>query len=705
MTIHSEIELLEDTRQGLIDALIAKGQSVAQTDTMASYIPKIGNIPSGPQETGIQYLLKEIVEGTVEDINDSTLTILRSNCLQACRNLMSAKFTALLKIAAQAFYSCTKLYTLILDTDDMVFLENINAFQFTPIGMGTGNIYVPDALLATYRDDETWGHFYSQILPLSHYYSENCDIPLEYYSKQNVTELPTENIAKYCLYIMQTSYVDLVNKGQFIAGNTTCLETFTIQAGTTWNVKIDNTTGWYSTRETTQDPETGEEVPVSAPTELTLDWTFEQDTTINITQIYPLLNSYMFSESGENNIVVLSAQPGTTIADTDETMKFVAVTTENDWTGATHITLNKVEVDSQTSATDGWTNYTNAFDSNNSTYATCGTATDYLQVQYDLPVYIAGFRAAGQFVSGSTTSCNMSISTYDTDTEVLVATGTGAADTTTYTTSATFDDLYARTLRFKLTNSTAGTAPSTDLPTRISEVTLTVDPDSKLRVQNVSDGVNNVTTSYENRTGTWVVATQTVVSEDITVRDLPHENYYFNKTFGNGTYQALNYITTPTNVNINTGILANSNLKMIFDFIPRGVTGNVILGHFETGDSSDYRFFNASSRIYFDIGGGRINGSSCTNGAHYVLELGNYYVKNYGSTSNLLTGSRQNYSSNRTIKIQYAITFYNLKIFNGNILIGDFYPCTGGIYNTITKTFHGGSGITNGSSKQYNILV
>ena len=144
---------------------------------------------------------------------------------------------------------------------------------------------------------------------------------------------------------------------------------------------------------------------------------------------------------------------------------------------------------------------------------------------------------------------------------------------------------------------------------------------------------------------------------------------------------------------------------MIFDFIPRGVTGNVILGHFETGDSSDYRFFNASSRIYFDIGGGRINGSSCTNGAHYVLELGNYYVKNYGSTSNLLTGSRQNYSSNRTIKIQYAITFYNLKIFNGNILIGDFYPCTGGIYNTITKTFHGGSGITNGSSKQYNILV
>lgn len=153
-------------------------------------------------------------------------------------------------------------------------------------------------------------------------------------------ELPTTNIAKYCLYTMSTSFVDLVNKGQFVAGNTKCLETFTIQAGTTWNVKIDNTSGWYSSGQTTEDPETGEQVPVKEPTELTLNWTFEQDTTINITQVYPLLNSYMFSESGQNNIVVLSAQPGITIANTDEVLKFVAVTTENDWSGATHITLN-----------------------------------------------------------------------------------------------------------------------------------------------------------------------------------------------------------------------------------------------------------------------------------------------------------------------------------------------------------------------------
>lgn len=144
---------------------------------------------------------------------------------------------------------------------------------------------------------------------------------------------------------------------------------------------------------------------------------------------------------------------------------------------------------------------------------------------------------------------------------------------------------------------------------------------------------------------------------------------------------------------------------MIFDFIPRGVTGDIILGHNETGDSSDYRFFNYSSGIYFDVGGARINGSSCANGTHYIFEFGNYYVKNYGASSNLLNGTAQTYSSTRTIKIRYAITLYSLRIFSGNVLVGDFYPCTGGIYNTITKTFHGGSGITNGQATQCNILI
>ena len=178
----------------------------------------------------------------------------------------------------------------------------------------------------------------------------------------------------------------------------------------------------------------------------------------------------------------------------------------------------------QTSSTEGWTNYQNAFDSNDSTYATCGTATDYLQIQYDLPVYVAGFNATCNFASSVARACNLSLSTYDTDSEVLIANGIGGAETEIYTTSATFDDTYMRTLRFKLINTTAGTAPTKDYPTRVKTINLVVDPDSKIRIKDLTDGQKDVITSYENRTGTWKKVKDNVVPEDYSTHELTHQN-------------------------------------------------------------------------------------------------------------------------------------------------------------------------------------
>lgn len=167
MTLHSEMELLQSTREALKQAIITQGQSITGTETMAQWIDKIANIESGPQESGVQYLIKEIIEGTVEKINDSNLTILRSNCLQRCPLLTEAKFTKLLKICPHAFDSCTKLYTLILNTNKMVYLDDVNAFQFTPIQYGTGKIYVPDTQVDTYKQDKKWGQFSNQIFGIS----------------------------------------------------------------------------------------------------------------------------------------------------------------------------------------------------------------------------------------------------------------------------------------------------------------------------------------------------------------------------------------------------------------------------------------------------------------------------------------------------------------------------------------------------------
>ena len=59
-----------------------------------------------------------------------------------------------------------------------------------------------------------------------------------------------------------------------------------------------------------------------------------------INQVYPLNTSYMFSEAGDTNIVVLSAAPTEEICETDEILKFVNVNSVTDWTNSTHITLN-----------------------------------------------------------------------------------------------------------------------------------------------------------------------------------------------------------------------------------------------------------------------------------------------------------------------------------------------------------------------------
>ena len=148
MTIGNEIDKLLNTRESLITEINNKGQSVGQNDTIISMFPKIKAIDN---TGGNVKLLKEIVEGTIIEIEDTDCTILRSFCLQRCKQLIKAKFSGLKKICSFAFDSCINFDTLILDTTKIVYLENINAFRYTLIESGNGKIYVPSSLLNTYK--------------------------------------------------------------------------------------------------------------------------------------------------------------------------------------------------------------------------------------------------------------------------------------------------------------------------------------------------------------------------------------------------------------------------------------------------------------------------------------------------------------------------------------------------------------------------
>ncbi len=129
-------------------------------------------------------------------------------------------------------------------------------------------------------------------------------------------------------------------------------------------------------------------------------------------------------------------------------------------------------------ATSGWTNYTNAFDDSLTTYAKCGTATDYITVSFNKPINITGFIMTGQYVSGQRRDCNMAIYSVIDGEEILLANGTGASKTSTYTSSAKFKSVSVTELRFKLINSSTNDPPSTSLPTRVCNIAILTEAES-----------------------------------------------------------------------------------------------------------------------------------------------------------------------------------------------------------------------------------
>ena len=73
-----------------------------------------------------------------------------------CNALKRVDFYCLQKLMNESFTSCSKLDTLIIRTNTLCTLVNINAFTNTPISTGTGYIYVPAALLEEYKVATNW---------------------------------------------------------------------------------------------------------------------------------------------------------------------------------------------------------------------------------------------------------------------------------------------------------------------------------------------------------------------------------------------------------------------------------------------------------------------------------------------------------------------------------------------------------------------
>ena len=80
-----------------------------------------------------------------------------------------ADFPSATSIGNNAFNGCTKLTSLILRSETMATLSSTGALSGTPIASGTGYIYVPAALVDSYKAASNWSTYANQIRAIEDY--------------------------------------------------------------------------------------------------------------------------------------------------------------------------------------------------------------------------------------------------------------------------------------------------------------------------------------------------------------------------------------------------------------------------------------------------------------------------------------------------------------------------------------------------------
>lgn len=127
---------------------------------------------------------------SVTEINTNRVVIIESYAFDGAKNLTKANLPNVIDIGSYAFYRTPKLtkadlshvvdinsyafmrsglQTIIIRSDLICALGGTNAFEETPIGKGTGYIYVPKDLLEQYKESTNWIVFANQFRAIEDY--------------------------------------------------------------------------------------------------------------------------------------------------------------------------------------------------------------------------------------------------------------------------------------------------------------------------------------------------------------------------------------------------------------------------------------------------------------------------------------------------------------------------------------------------------
>ena len=106
---------------------------------------------------------------TLTTVNFPLLTEIPYNGFRAFKGLVQADLPAVTKIGSNGFYQCTALETLILRSSSLCALVTGTVLTGSKIESGTGYVYVPAALVESYKAASNWSNYADQIRAIEDY--------------------------------------------------------------------------------------------------------------------------------------------------------------------------------------------------------------------------------------------------------------------------------------------------------------------------------------------------------------------------------------------------------------------------------------------------------------------------------------------------------------------------------------------------------
>lgn len=174
---------------GVADQARRLGGTTAKLDD-AGILAAFKAVPDPSGET--DELAKSIVERTITSLNNEDFTSIGSSGMRHCAKLTDVVLPNVTTLGQYAFYQCTALKRvelplvtsignygfgncsvldalILANTAAVCTLSNSNAFTGTLIASGTGYIYVPSALLDSYKAATNWSTYAAQFRAIEDY--------------------------------------------------------------------------------------------------------------------------------------------------------------------------------------------------------------------------------------------------------------------------------------------------------------------------------------------------------------------------------------------------------------------------------------------------------------------------------------------------------------------------------------------------------